>query len=185
MAVGISYAASDDEVTAMAIQGVATGAVLIVSCVFTAAFYYTIKWLNELHLIEHTMESDKKRSLKPFGTSVEIKVAHMDYHHYPSNDEAGGHDNIQHTSDSDDQLDIPFLVMDPAADITDSNNENSFYVVDHIGGQMMRPFSATLLQELSASLMVLVFLSCTLFLLGLMARKLMILMSSNCNVLLL
>ena len=185
MAVGIWYAVDDDEVTAIAIQGAATGGVLIVSFVFTATFYYSIKWLNEMHHIEHTVESGKKRALKPLGTSVEVKVAHMGYHHYSgaSNDETGSHDNTRLTSDSEDQPDIPFLIMEPTADdITDGDNENSFYIVDHIGGEMMRPFSTTMLQELSAPLMVLVFLSSTLFLLGLMACKLMILMPFHCNV---
>ena len=179
MAIGISYAAIDEEVTSMIIQGAATGGVIIVSCVFTTAFHYTIHWLNQIHNIEYSLEPVKRRSLKPIGTAIETKMAHMRYHHYSRapNDQTGRHDNTRLASDSqfsDDEVDIPFLVMASPNDATDGSNEDAVYLLDHIGGEMMKPFSTKKLQQMSPPLLVVLFLSSVSFLLGLMACKLCI-----------
>lgn len=171
MALGISYAAVDEETTAIIIQGVATGGVIIVAGVFTAAFYYSTRWLNKIHDIEHSVEPAKRRSLKPLGCVVEVKAAHMKHEHYLRADHE--HDNTRLPSDSqagDDQLDIPFLVM-ASADNVDGTNEDAVYLLDYIGGEMMKPFSTTHLREMTPAVTILLFLSSTSFLLGLMACK--------------
>ena len=167
MAVGIFYAATDDEVTAMIIQGVATGGVIIISCAFTAAFYYTIRWLNQIHNIEYSAEPVKRRSLKPLGTAVETKTAHI----YPRA-QTDRHDNTRpanHSKFGDDELDI---VMVSPEDVTDGNDEDTVYLLDHVGGKMMKPFSTDNLRQMTIPLIVLLFLSNMSFLLGLMAREL-------------
>ena len=163
--------------TSIVIQAGATGGVIIVSCVFTAAFYYTIRWLNQIHNIEHSVEPDKRRYVKPLGTAVEMRMAHVRYHHYPRapSDPTHRHDNnTRLPSDSqfgDDEMDIPFLVMAPD-DVTDGNSEDAVYLLDHIGGEMMRPFSTKKLQQMTRPLIVILFLSSVSFLLGLMACEL-------------
>ena len=96
VATGIAYAAADDEVTSMSIQAGATVGVIIVSCVFTAAFYFSINWLNQIHDIEQSKGSIKKRMLKPLGADVEVKSVHVRSSHYsraPS--DQGNYDNTR------------------------------------------------------------------------------------------
>lgn len=178
MAIGISYAAIDEEVTAMAIQGAATGGVIIISCVFTVAFYYSVNWLNKIHDFEHLVNPVKRRSLKPIGISMKVKPARMGHHRYPRVTDSAGldqTDSARHVSDPqmcNDQLDVPFIVMGSSADdATDGNNEDAVYLLDHIGGDMMKPFSTKKLQQMPRPLILLLFLSAVLMLMGLMARK--------------
>ena len=169
VALGISYAAIDNEMTAMIIQGVATGGVIIISCVFTTAFHYTIRWLNQIHDIEHSVEPVKRRSLKPLGTAVETKTAHI-----YARSQTDRHDNTRpanHSQSGDDEFDI---VMSFTEDVTDGNSEDAVYLLDHIGGKMMTPFSTNNLRQMTIPLIVLLFLSSTSFLLGLMACELCI-----------
>ena len=162
MALGISYATMDDEVTAMIIQGVATGGVIIISCVFTAAFHYAICWLNQIHDIEHSVEPVKRRSLKPLGTAVETKTAHMRYTkaQRPAN----------HSQFGDDEVDI---VMASGDDII-GDIEDAVYLLDHVGEKLMKPFFTGNLRQMTTLLIVLLFLSSMSFLLGLMACELCI-----------
>lgn len=180
MAIGISYAAVDDEVTALSLQGAATGGVIIISCVFTMAFHYAVQWLNKIHEIEQSVEPAKqRRMLKPIGTAVETKEAYMRYRHYypraPPSDQTDN-SRVNSNSQSGDNglgLDMPYLVMAPEDNATDGGEgENAVYLIDHIGGEMMKPFSTKELQQMTLPLLVTLFLSSTLFLLGLMACKL-------------
>lgn len=167
VAVGISYAADDDEVTAMTIQGVATGGVIVVSCVFTGAIYYIIRWLNQIHDIEHSLEPNKTRSLKPLGTAVETKRARV----YPRA-QTDRHDNTSpgnHPQFGNDEVDF---VMTISEDVTDDNGEGAVYLLDHVGRKIMTPFCTDNLRQMTAPLIFILFLSTMSFLLGLMARKL-------------
>jgi len=179
VAIGIWYAALDEEVTAMVIQGAATGGVIIVSCVFTASFYYIVHWLNQIHHVEHRVNPVDRRSVKPIGISMEVKTAHMGYYRYPRITDSVG---LDHTSSAgvvsdlqlcNDELDVPFIVMGPPDDddVTDGDNEDAVYLLDHIGGEMMKPFSTEKLKKMSPSLVLLLFSSAVLFLMGLMACK--------------
>lgn len=173
MSVGISYAAVDEETTAIVIQACATGGVVIVACVFTAAFHYCIAWLNKIHEIEHKVEPVKRRSLKPLGTAVEVKAAHMRYEHYLRARSEQTDDHMRTASVSqvgDDLLDIPFLAMASPDDI-DSTDGDPVYLLDFIGGDMMKPFSTAYLRQLSLLMMIILLLSNISFLLGVMACK--------------
>ena len=148
----------------MIIQGAATGGVIIISCVFTAAFHYTIRWLNQIHKIEYSVEPVKRRSLKPLGTAVETKTAHI----YPRA-QTDRHDSTRPASHSQFELDI---VMVSPEDVTDGNSEGAVCLLDHVDGKIMKPFSTDNLQQMTTPLIVLLFLSSMSFLLGLMAREL-------------
>ena len=173
--VGISYAAIDEETTAIVIQASATGGVVIVACVFTAAFHYCIRWLNKIHEIEHEVEPGKRRSLKPLGTAVEVKAAHMRYEHYlRARGEQIDDENTRTTSVSqvgDDLLDIPFLEMVSSPDDIDGTDGDPVYLLDFIGGDMMKPFTTMHLQQMSLVMMIILLLSSISFLLGVMACK--------------
>ena len=170
MAIGIAYAAADDEVTSMSIQAGATVGVIIVSCVFTAAFYFSINWLNQIHDIEHL---NKKRMLKPLGANVEVKDAHIRYHRYlrASTDQAA-HDNVGGSHQDNNEINIPFIeIISSSDEAIDSNSENSIPLIDHTGGDMMKPFFTGKLRQMLPPQIIMLLLSSILFLLGFMACK--------------
>lgn len=173
MAIGISYAVVDDEETSLIIQGVATGGVIIVSCVFVVAFHYATRWLNKIHHIEETSVELSKRSLKPRGTAIEMKTVNVRYRHYPRTVlDQGDHDNTRDSRLNDDELDVSYLVMGSPNDITDGD---PIHALDYIGKDIMKPLLTEKLKEMSPRLLVILFLSSLSFLMGLMACKLIVL----------
>lgn len=170
MGIGIALAAVDKETTSIVVQAAATGGVVIIAGVFTIAFYYSIQWLNKVHDIEHSVNPVKRRSLKPLGTAVEVKQAHMKYQHYLRAPSDSDHNNttLASSSQSGDELDIPIITMASSDDV-DGSNEDVVYMLDYIGGNMMKPFTTTHLRTMKLPAIILLFLSSVLFLLGLMA----------------
>jgi len=162
--VGIAYAAMDEERTSIIIQSIATGEAVLLAVIFAIIFYQSIFWFNKIHEIENSEKMAKKRrTLHPLGTKVEVKGARRVH---PSDAATVG---TQSGSMSEHPMDDTDTVLMMIKDDDTDNNEDTVYLLDHVGGDMIKPMSSDHLQPLSPSMTVILLLSALFTLLGLMA----------------
>ena len=160
---GIGYAAIDEETTSIIIQGVATGEAVLLAIIL---FHLSILWFNKVHEIENSEKMAKKRrNLRPIGTRVEVKAVRQGH---PSDAATVG---IQPAIISEQQMiDEPDTVFMMEQDDTD-HNDDTVYLLDYIGGEMIKPLSSDHLRPLTLTMAVLLLLSALFTLMGLMACK--------------
>jgi len=164
---GIGYAAIDEEITSIILQGVATGEAVILAIIFTIVFHLSIFWFNKVHEIEKSEKlAKKRRNVPPVGTRVEVKAVHQVH---PSDAATVGMqpDNI---SEHDETDTVPVFMVEE--DETD-HNDDTVYMLDHIGGEVIKPLSSDHLRPLSPTMAILLLLSSLFTLMGLMACKLL------------
>lgn len=162
---GIGYAAIDEETTSIIIQGVATGEAVLLAIIFTIVFRLSIFWFNKVHEIENSKKMAKKRRhLPPVGTRVEVKAVRQVH---PSDAAIVG---MQPAIISEQQMDEPDTVFMMEQDETD-HNDDTVYLLDSIGGEMIKPLSSDHLRPLTLTMAILLLLSALFTLMGLMACK--------------
>ena len=163
---GIGYAAIDEETTSIIIQGVATGEAVLLAIIFTIVFHLSILWFNKVHEIENSEKMAKKRrNLRPIGTRVEVKAVRQGH---PSDAATVG---MQPAIISEQQIiDEPDTVFMMEQDETD-HNDDTVYLLDYIGGEMIKPLSSDHLRPLTLTMAILLLLSALFTLMGLMACK--------------